>query len=463
MDSRRAAELAAWVDGRVVGDPDTLVGPDVVIDSRKATPGALFAALPGEHADGHEFAAAAAANGAAAALVSREVPGPAAQIAVPDVLTAFGVLAARIVAEAKENGLVTLGITGSTGKTSTKDLLGQVLAGAAPAVFPEGSFNNEIGVPLTACRVDSHTKYLLAEMGARGIGHLSRLKQIVPLDIALVLNVGVAHIGEFGSPENIAKAKGELVEGDVRWAVLNADDPAVAAMRGRTQGRVAAFSAQGEPSFGELGVWAQDVEEGELLAFRFTLATNTHGAAPVTLRVPGRHQVGNALAAAAAALCAGLTVEQVADGLSQAQTLSRWRMELRRRPDGLLVLNDAYNANPESMRAALDALKGLRQEGGKLIAVLGEMLELGPDAPELHREIGAYARGQGVDELIAVGEHAAETVAGFGSGPHARAVPNREAAAEIALSCATPSDVALVKASRGIALEGIAFELLGGE
>jgi UDP-N-acetylmuramoyl-tripeptide--D-alanyl-D-alanine ligase len=465
MRERGAGELAAVAGARLVGDPAVPVGPDVVIDSRAVTSGCLFVALPGERADGHDFAAGAVEAGAAALLVTRELPLDVPQLVVADAGEALAALGRGIAAEATAAGMTTIGITGSSGKTSTKDLVAQVLATSADTVAPIGSFNNEIGVPLTATRVVPETRFLVSELGARGQGHITWLCGIVPPQVGVVVNVGHAHLGEFGSVEAIAQAKGELVEAlpATGWAVLNADDPLVTAMAARTRAGLAAFSTVGEPGWGALRVWGSDVGADALQRPSFTLharrasSASEEPAAPVRLRVAGVHQVGNALAAAAVALCLGLELARVATALSAAEPRSHWRMELVERADGVLVVNDAYNANPDSMGAALHALASLRRPGGRLLAVLGDMRELGPAAPEQHRAVGALARELGVDALIAIGAHAADLAAGFG--PSTMLVPDRAVATDAASAWLRPTDVVLVKASRGLALETVAQDL----
>lgn len=456
-----AGRLADILGARLVGDPDTPVGPDVVIDSRAATPACLFVALPGEHADGHDFAGPAVAAGAAAVLVTRDLPLDVPRLVVPDAAAALATLGTAVAAEATTAGMVTIGVTGSSGKTSTKDLLAQVLATAGETVAPVGSFNNEIGVPLTATRVTPATRFLVSELGARGRGHIAWLCGIVPPAVGVVVNVGSAHLGEFGSVDAIAAAKGELVEAlpAAGWAVLNADDERVTAMAARTTARRAAFSAAREPDWGTLRVWASGVSPDGLQRPAFTLhaAGEVTGSAPVQLRVSGDHQVGNALAAAAVALSQGLPLAAVASALSAAEPRSHWRMELRERADGVLVVNDAYNANPDSMAAALRSLASLRRPGGRVLAVLGDMLELGGGAADAHRAVGALAARLGVDHLVAIGDHAADLAAGFG-GP-ATLVADRAAAALAAGAWLRPADVVLVKASRGLALESVAEQL----
>ena len=459
---RQVATLA----GATPTASDGRAGPDVVIDSRLATPGTVFVALPGVHADGHDFIAAAASAGAVAAICSRITDAPLEHLVVTDPLLGLTGLARGVIAEAKQAGLACIGITGSSGKTSTKDLLGQVLSAAGPTVSPKGSFNNEIGVPLTALRVDEHTRFLVSEMGARGGGHIAWLCGIVPPDVGVVLNVGHAHLGEFGSVAGIAQAKGELVEGlgADGWAVLNADDPLVAAMAARTTARLALFSVEGEPSTGDLRVWAERTSADELQRHSFILrsAGQFESSETVRLRGPGRHQVSNALAAAAVALALGLPAESVAGVLSSAVAQSPWRMQLTTRVDGVLVVNDAYNANPDSMLAALTTVSAMRRPGGRLVAVLGDMLELGDEAPQQHETLGSLAARLGF-EVVALGSFAAEIARGVrrGSGTVTEVADRKEAVA-VAGADLQPSDVVVVKASRGLALDVVADALAAG-
>lgn len=467
MEPMSLTQVAAATGGTLVRaqEPDRLAGPEVVTDSRQITPGALFVAILGERVNGHDYLDAAAAAGASAALVDHEVDAALPQIVVPDTVAALSLLAHEVVSGAEAQGLIVVGITGSSGKTSTKDLVAQVLEQAGPTIAPPGSFNNEIGAPLTACRVDQQTRFLVSEMGARGPGHIRALTDVTHPRIGAVLNVGHAHLGEFGSVEGIAQAKGELVEAvDAEgWAVLNADDPRVVAMRARTNAQVAVFAASGEPDVADaaLRVWARDVRPDDLQRHSFTLcaAGALTGTAPVTLRVLGAHQVDNALAAAAIALAAGLTVEQVASGLSGATPRSRWRMELGERADGLAILNDAYNANPDSMHAALDTLAGLRRDGGRLLAGLGDMLELGPDAEAEHRRVGEHAAALGID-VFSVGEFGRSvSQAARAAGGRGEYLADVGALARRLREVARPHDTVLVKASRGLALERVAEAL----
>ncbi|MFB7995554.1 UDP-N-acetylmuramoyl-tripeptide--D-alanyl-D-alanine ligase [Streptomyces sp. NPDC056002] len=451
------AEIATAVGGQTydIPDPSVQVTGPVVIDSRKVTDGSLFAAFAGERVDGHDYAAAVVDAGAAAVLASRPVGVPA--IVVDDVQAALGALARTVV---ERLGATLVALTGSAGKTSTKDLIAQVLRRKAPTVFTPGSFNNEIGLPLTALSATDDTRYLVLEMGARGKGHIRYLTGLTPPRIGVVLNVGTAHIGEFGGREQIAEAKGELVESLPAdgTAILNADDPLVRAMASRTKARVLLF---GEGPDAE--VRAENVRLTENGQPSFSLRTPS-GCSDVTLRLYGEHHVSNALAAAAVAHDLGMSVEEIALALSEAGTLSRWRMEVTERPDGVTVVNDAYNANPESMRAALRALAAMGR-GRRTWAVLGQMAELGDEALAEHDAVGRLAVRLNVSKLVAVGGREASWLQlgayNEGSwGEESVHVSDAQAAVDLLRSELRPGDVVLVKASRSVGLESVAQALL---
>ncbi len=370
----------------LVTDPATLVG-GVVIDSRAAGPGALFAALPGEQVDGLDFAPQAVAAGAVAVLATR--PASVPTLVVPDVPAAMAALASAVVARLP--GLTVAGITGSAGKTTAKDLAAQLVERLGPTVSPHGSFNNEIGHPLTILRVTADTRYLLLELSARGAGHIARQCEIARPSLGIVLCVGNAHAGEFGGLAEVARAKGELPAalpaGGV--ALLNADDPRVLAMAGRTAARVVTFGRGPRAAVRAGGVRLDGQGRPE-----FTLLTR-EGSAPVRLRLFGEHNVTNALAAAALAGELGLGLPEIADGLSAATARSRWRMEVTQRQDGVTVINDAYNASPEAMTAAIGAL-AVMARGRRAFAVLGPMYELGSQSRAFHERAGAQAARAGV-------------------------------------------------------------------
>ena len=466
------AQVARITGGQLHAEAASVVTGEVVIDSRRAGPGGLFAAVAGERSDGHDFAAGAVAAGAVAVLASRPVPVPS--VLVADVPAALAALARHVV-DALPAARVA-GITGSSGKTSTKDLAAQLTERLGPTIAPAGSFNNELGLPLTVLRAGSSTRYLVLELSARGPGHIAYLCGIAPPRYGAVLNVGHAHAGEFGGLDQVAKAKGELVEALPAdgAAILNADDPRVAAMATRTAARVVTFSLQSshgsrssQQSIPERvpqpSVRAADVRLDDLGRPSFTLLTPA-GSAPVTLRLHGAHNVPNALAAAALARELGLGLADTADALCAAVARSRWRMEVHRRADGVTVINDAYNANPESVRAALEALRHLAA-GGRGFAVLGHMAELGDTSQASHEAIGEFAAQAELAGLIAVGPEAAPLLVGARRvrswTGEALAVPDAAAAFDAVSNQLKPGDVVLVKASRAAHLEGLASELLG--
>jgi UDP-N-acetylmuramoyl-tripeptide--D-alanyl-D-alanine ligase len=450
--------IADVVGGVLTDVPDlaAVVDAPVVFDSREAQPGALFAALVGENSDGHTYAKAAVDAGAVAVLATRPVGVPA--IVVDDVLAALGRLAQHLVRGLEQTVIV--GITGSAGKTSTKDLIAGLLSGAGPTVATYRSFNNEIGLPVTISRADSSTAYLVLEMGARGIGHIRDLTRIAPPAVAVVTNVGTAHVGEFGGREKIAEAKGELVEAlpPGGLAVLNADDPLVGAMAHRTRARVVTFGLATSAT-----VRATDVELDGGGQPRFTLHT-PEGCAPVALRLVGEHQVSNALAAAAVAREVGLSVEKTAELLDSATVKSPWRMEVHQRGDGVTIVNDAYNANPDSTTKALGALAAMgRGHHQRTIAVLGRMNELGPDSRPAHEAVGRIVAHLGLDQLIAVGEEEAQWMqqaAAEAGAASALCMPDQDAALALLRTSLRPGDVVLVKASRGVQLQQLAQALL---
>jgi UDP-N-acetylmuramoyl-tripeptide--D-alanyl-D-alanine ligase len=451
-------EVAATVGGVVHGDGAggvVVTGP-AFVDTRAGEQGGLFVAVVGERVDGHDFAEAATTAGAVAVLGSRPTGSPT--VVVDDVVAALGRLARHVLDRLPD--VTVLALTGSQGKTGVKDYLAAVLAEAGPTVATAGNFNNEIGVPLTVLRATPETRHLVVEMGARGLGHIAYLCEVAPPRVAAVLNIGTAHIGEFGGREAIAAAKGEIVEALPAdgTAVLNAADDFTRAMADRTDAAVLTFGRGGD-------VTARDVTADDLGRCSFDLEHRGAGAT-VHLHQLGAHQVANALAAAAMALAVGVDLDTIADALTDARPTSPWRMELHERADGLVVVNDAYNANPESMEAALDTLAaiGRKRREARTVAVLGEMLELGDGAVSAHRRVGHFAAAAQVDVLLTVGEAAAAM--GEAAGTHrtwrGHAVPTAgrdQALAWLRQNVSAP-DVVLVKASRGAALELVADGLL---
>ena len=454
-------EIAAVVGGELRGAaPEAAVTAPAVADSRKAGPGGLFIA----DGAGHQFAADAVRRGAVAVLTSQPLPGVPCVVAPPvegspvdASVVALGRLAQLVVGRLVDATVIA--VTGSQGKTTTKDLLAQVLAGAGETVAPVGSLNDELGVPLTILRAEESTRFLVLEMGARGIGHIRYLTQMAPPDISVVLNVGLAHVGEFGSRQATASAKGELVEAllDDGLAILNADDPLVRAMAERTS---APSVLVGEAD--DAAVRAAKIQLDDAGRPAFELVT-PRGSVDVRLSLVGRHHVSNALAAAAVGLAVGMDLDVVTDRLSAAVPLSRWRMEVSERADGVTIVNDAYNANPDSMRAALQTLPALAR-GRRSWAVLGEMLELGPSSGEEHEAVGRLVAQLGVSRLVVVGESARAIERGAKSEGQKESVVVSDAthALKHLRRKLRPGDVVLVKSSRDAGLRYLGDALRDG-
>lgn len=423
-------EVVQAVHGRLVTcDAQTFDAPyaqsplltSVESDSRLIVPGGVFVAIPGQRVDGHDFVRVAASKGALAALVEHEVEdaGDIVQIVVPDSVKALGLLARHNIdrRRAADDDFSIISITGSVGKTTTKDLLKSLLSKLGPTVAPIGSFNNDIGLPLTALKVNASTRFFVAEMGANHVGEIAGLTRIAPPDVAVVLKVGVAHLGEFGSVDRIAQAKSEIVQGLMPngVAVLNADDERVAAMRNLAPGKVLWFGLNGYAAdVKTLTMSAEQISVNSFDQPYFTLVDSEGARARTHLELSGDHNVINALAAATVARFFGMGLETIARGLGQVTQISAHRMAISRRvrPDGsqFVLIDDSFNANPDSMRAGLMGLASWRggtedTEGGVVdrIAVLGCMLELGDEELTLHRQIGRNAVELGLDGIIVVG------------------------------------------------------------
>lgn len=441
MIRMKASQIAEIVDGQLNVDGNAEIWLAPVFDSRKATVGSFFLALNGENADGHDFAKDAIDNGAQFALVSKDISIP--NIKVDDVLVALGKLAAFV--RLQLPNLKVIGITGSQGKTTTKDLLHHILESIGPTISPENSFNNELGAPLNLLRCDEQTKFCIAELGARHIGDIKNLSKIVKPDIGIVLKVGSAHLAEFGSIENIATAKAELIQSlpSDGIAVLGMYDPYTPKMATNFAGRVITFGESAEAD-----VRAADIEIREGSP-HFDLVDG-EGRVSVGMRLIGAQQIPNALAAAAAAIALGISNDHIATALSTAVSRSKWRMQIHELP-GLLLINDAYNANPESMEAALFSLRLFAQErGGSAWAFLGKMHELGASSAQAHEKIGTLARDLGVDHLVAINAKEYGASLNYEKWEDAITLIN-----EI-----SPGDIVLVKASRAEGLEKLADALI---
>jgi UDP-N-acetylmuramoyl-tripeptide--D-alanyl-D-alanine ligase len=451
MRKLRLSRVAEAVGGELRGD-DVEVSR-AVVDGRAAGPGALFVAIRGERADGHDFIEQAFASGASAALVER-VAADHPHVLVEDATDAFLALAAS---ERRAMEASVVAITGANGKTSTKDLAAAVLSTRFGVHASPASFNNEVGVPLTVLGAPPKTEMLVCELGARHVGDHARLTSVVDPDVVVVTNAGVAHLQEFGSWENVVAATAEPVEalGEGAIAVLSADDRAVRDLSERTAAEVLTFGLADDAD-----VRATEVELDREGRARFTLRSGGESE-PVELSVPGAHMVPNALAAASCGLAFGLTAAECATGLKDA-AISRWRMEISETSGGLRLVNDAYNANPDSMAAGLKAARWIARDR-RLVAVLGHMAELGSVSAEEHEALGRLVTRIGVDRLVTVGGEA-EAIARAalleGMEPDAvRSVGSASEAVEDVRGLARPGDVVFLKGSRVVALERVAEAL----
>ncbi len=444
-----AREISLIVNGSLHGDENIMVTQAPVFDSRQAKAGSLFLALMGENTDGHNFSSDAFSNGAVLALTTQVVEQPC--VVVSNVMQAVADLAKFVRVQLAD--LTVIGITGSQGKTTTKDLLNYILSSAGETVAPKGSFNNELGVPLTILECNQQTKYCIVEMGARHIGDIATLCEIAKPNIGAVLKVGNAHIGEFGSREAIAQAKSELITslGSGGTAILGTYDQFTPAMKVADGVAVLTF---GERS--DCNVRAADVEIREGRP-HFDLVTKS-GRAAVGMRLVGLHQIPNALAAAAISSALGLSVDQIAGALSMAELASKWRMEIFEL-NGRLMINDSYNANPESMAAALRTLALFAQErGGSSWAVLGKMHELGPSENTDHVAIGKLVSDLGIDQLLTVSMPAYGHGVASDSDTKVHELDEKNSVVEL-LNEMQSGDVLLVKASRAEHFEEIAQEV----
>ena len=441
----QASAIAAIVGGTLHGE-DLRVTEPPILNSADAIAGSLFLALKGENVDGHDFAADAFSRGAVVALVSKPITGN--HIIVDDVTRALGALAHHVRKELKNLSVV--GITGSQGKTTTKELLASVLSQVAETVAPSGNYNNDLGAPISLLRCTEKTKFCIVEMGARHLGDIAKLVSIAEPDIGVVLKVGTAHLGEFGSVELIAQTKSEMISSlrDSAVAILGNYDAFTPKMAELHKGRSVLF---GEDS--KCSIRATDIEFREGRA-HFDLVT-PEGRSAVGLRIVGMHQVANALAVAAIATELGLTLDQIAGGLSTAESNARWRMEIVELPE-LLLINDSYNASPEAMSAALSTLALFAQErGGESWAFLGKMHELGESSQSDHAAIGTLAQELGIDHLVCVGApEFASTMSK--NGPTSIHLCNDKAEALRVAENLNQGDVLLVKASRSEKLEELA-------
>ncbi|PPF57631.1 UDP-N-acetylmuramoylalanyl-D-glutamate--2,6-diaminopimelate ligase [Rathayibacter sp. AY1C2] len=462
-------EIAEAVSGRLhlagsSATAATVIDGATETDSREIAPGGIFVAKRGEHTDGHLFAPAALERGAALLIVERPLDLDVPQVLVDDSVEALGALATEVVRRVRaKGGLTVIGVTGSNGKTTTKNLLRTVLERVGETVAPRGSFNNEVGAPITMLQVSESTRFLVAEMGASAVGEIRRLVRMARPDVGVVLAVGLAHAGEFGGIERTLEAKTEMVADltadDV--AVLNADDGRVASMAGRTAARVLWFG-RGESA----DVRAVDIDataDGTRFAIEVSAGEGREAArAEVLLRVLGEHHVMNALAATAAALSVGVALPAIVEALATVTLAERGRMEVLGGED-VRVINDAYNASPDSTAAALRTLAQIAKPGGRTVAVLGEMSELGEWADEEHERVGLLAVRLNISQIVVVGRgarriHVAAEREGSWSGESVFAETSDEAF-DLLEDYLRPDDTVLVKSSNSAGLRFLADRL----
>ena len=403
MISVSASQLATILGAKLVGDGSVSVTGSAETDSRLVSLGSIFFAKPGEQADGHDFVEDAKSRGAVVAVVEHPVDVDIVQLVVANSVDALGSLAAWLIGELKSKGnLKVVGITGSNGKTTTKNMLRAILSQVGNTIAPIESFNNKVGAPISILRADLTTEFLVVEMGAEGLGSIAYLAKMARPDVAVILKVGMAHAGEFGGIETTAKIKGELAEavGEDAALVLNADDGMVAAMKDRTKATVHWFGTSSDANF-----WASDISLSKS-GTSFLLHWPDGEQSSVQLSILGEHHIMNALAAATVSSLLGASKSQIVGALEAMELAERWRMQRLVRPDGVTVINDSYNASPDSMKAALQTLAQLGRMGSRTIAVLGEMAELGEYSRHEHDSIGRLVVRLNIDQLVVVGEGA---------------------------------------------------------
>ncbi|MGS0560006.1 UDP-N-acetylmuramoyl-tripeptide--D-alanyl-D-alanine ligase [Microbacterium aurugineum] len=459
------AEIAAAVGGelRVAGEDttETVVDGIVDTDSRTMTPGSVFVAKPGAETDGHRFVGAAVGAGAAVAIVEHTVDVPVSQVVVPDAVVALGALAREVVARVRAEGrLRIVGITGSNGKTTTKNFLARILEDEGETVAPVKSFNNEVGAPVTMLRVTKSTRFLVSEFGAAAPGSIAHLAGLVEPDLAVVLMVGMAHAGGFGGIEATAKAKSELVSAArvPGTAVLNIDDPRVAAMKDLALSRGLDVIGFGQSDAAD--VRAVDIE---VSASGTSCVIEVGGERlPLRLRVLGAHHITNALAAIASALVLGIAPADAVARLETVEIAERWRMQPLG-SDRVRIINDAYNASPDSMAAALRTLAQITGPDERTVAVLGAMSELGESAGEEHDRIGLLAVRLNIQRIVVVGPEARRLyLAAVGEGSwdsEAVHLPDQDAAYEYLRTELRDGDRVLVKSSNSVGLRHLGDRL----
>jgi UDP-N-acetylmuramoyl-tripeptide--D-alanyl-D-alanine ligase len=454
-------DLVGVIGAQLIGNGEIEITGSAETDSRLVSEGSIFFAKPGAEADGHDFVADARSRGAVVAVVQRPVDVEITQLLVPDTVVALGLLASWLIGELKAiNDLKVIGITGSNGKTTTKNMLRAILSQVGNTIAPIESFNNVVGAPISILRADLQTQFLVVEMGAEGLGSISYLAKMAQPDVAVILKVGMAHAGEFGGIENTAKIKGELAEavGEDAHLVLNADDGLVAAMKDRTKAKVHWFGTSAQA-----GLWASKISLSKS-GTSFVLNWPDGTTSAVQLSILGEHHIMNALAAASVSSLLGASHEQIVNALEKMELAERWRMQRIERPDGVIVINDAYNASPDSMKAALQTLAQLGRMGTRTVAVLGEMAELGEYSRHEHDSIGRLVVRLNIDQLVVVGEgakliHMGATQEGSWDG-ESQFFPSIAEALEYLRGILADGDTVLVKSSKSANLRFLGDELM---
>jgi UDP-N-acetylmuramoyl-tripeptide--D-alanyl-D-alanine ligase len=449
---RTLGEFARISGGRLSGADGAF--SDVVSDSRTLAPGQLFVALRGPHFNGHDFVAAAAQLGAAGALVET-----AQAVALPQIVVADSEAALTRAARAWRGEFhgPLIGVAGSNGKTTAKEMLAAILGEAGSCLATRGNLNNHIGVPLTLLRLTPEHRFAVIEMGANHAGEVAALAALARPSIGMITNAGAEHLEGFGSLEGVARAEGEMVAGLAagETAIINADDEFAGLWRGLTRARVVTFGVRRPADFSASEVRAAVAAEGFRTHFRLSAPA---GSAAIELQLGGAHNIANALAAAAAAAGAGATLAQIAAGLARVRAVAG-RLQFKRTSGGAWLIDDSYNANPSSVRAAIEVLGAL---AGRRWLVLADMAELGTFARDAHADIGEFARAAGVERLYATGALSAQAVASFGAGAQWFADTGAlTAALSRALESAGPEVRMLVKGSRFNRLERVVAALTG--
>jgi UDP-N-acetylmuramoyl-tripeptide--D-alanyl-D-alanine ligase len=458
------SEITSVTSGIAVNADSDMTVSGFFVDSRQCLPGGVFVAIKGEQVDGHDFLVDVQAQGASLGLVESSfrgnIPLDFPHIIVENSVVALGRIA-HWVRVTKLKATV-LAVTGSSGKTTTKDLIAGILSESGSTKWAQGSFNTEVGLPLTILGANPMTKYLVLEMGMRGVGHIDSLVQIAVPDIGIITNIGSAHLGLLGSRENIAAAKGELTRGLGKHAhaVLNADDQFAPILARETVAQVVTFGESESANFR-----ATNIEMDTHARASYTLHTS-EGQHQVVLKIPGEHQVSNSLAAITAVVSAGISVPDAVDRINRVEKISKWRMEVTQTASGVTIINDSYNANPESMRAALKTLANMA-EGRRSVAVLGEMKELGSFSLEEHDSLGRLAVRLDISQLICVGPEMKVTHLGASQegswGEESLWVPDIDSAITLLTDFIQSGDVVLIKASRSVGLERVAQVLISGD